>query len=110
MRPWAELRQIGLYSKLVVYPPLSAGVHSLSPPGFDLNSGSGLGLGEDDVDFDGLRNDGLWSAGCSPEEVRPIVCSRCSIGRLVSSGFVPYRVDSSRVVSCCRPVRPVSAG
>lgn len=64
----------GLYSKLVLDPPLSAGVHSLSPPVFDLDSDSGLGLGEDDVDFDGLRNEGLWSAGCSPKEVRPIVC------------------------------------
>lgn len=50
----------GLYSKLVLDPPLLAGIHSLSPTGFDLESDSGsLCLGEDEVDFDGLRNDGL---------------------------------------------------
>lgn len=57
-----------LDSKLILDPPLSAGVHSLSPPGLDLDSGSGfriglglegVDLGEDDVDFDGLRNEGL---------------------------------------------------
>lgn len=53
----------GLYSKLDVDPPLSAGVHSLSPAGFDLESDSGLSLGEDDIDFDGLRNGGLGRLG-----------------------------------------------